>query len=115
MTHTSLFALLLSATLPVAAHAQQASVQVSYVDLDLTSSSGVERLDNRIDAAVKTVCGDRIGQQPLKTVLAIRRCGRLTRADVATPRQIAIARARGQTPSVELASAGSFAVTVRRR
>ena len=108
---------LFAAALVTTAHAQEASVQVGYADLDLTTSSGVSRLDNRIDAGVKAVCGDRTGQKPLSTVLAIRRCGRLTRADVATPRQIAIARARGQVPSVELASAKGFrfAVTARRR
>ena len=116
MTKYLIIVPLLAATLS-AAHAQDASVRVSYADLDLTSDSGVARFDTRIDSAVKTVCGDQIGQKPLSTVLAIRRCGRLTRADVATPRQIAIARARGQIPSVELASAGSysFAVTARRR
>ena len=108
---------LLAGSLAVSAQAQDASVRVSYADLDLTSDTGVARVDNRIDAAVKAVCGDKIGQKPLSTVLAIRRCGKLTRADVATPRQLAIARARGQIPSVELASAGSFsfAVTARRR
>ena len=107
---------LLAATLSTAANAQDASVRVSYADLDLTSESGVKRFDNRIGAAVKTVCGDRIGLKPLSTTLAIHRCSRLTRADVAAPRQIAIARARGQVPSVELASAGSAGkLTVRRR
>jgi hypothetical protein len=49
-------------------------------------------------------------------MLAIRRCDRLTRGDVDAPRRVAIARARGQVPSVELALAGhSFAVVARRR
>ena len=117
MTKFFIIAPLLVATLPVVTQAQEASVRVSYADLDLTSDTGVARFDTRIDAAVEAVCGDRTGQKPLSTVLAVRRCGKLTRADVATPRQIAIARARGQIPSVELASAGSFsfAVTARRR
>lgn len=117
MTKLLIIAPLIAATFSIASQAQEASVRVSYADLDLTSDSGVARFDNRIDAAVKAVCGDQIGQKPLSTVLAIHRCGRLTRADIATPRQVAIARARGQIPSVELATAGSFsfAVTARRR
>lgn len=106
---------LLGAVIP-AAHAQEASVSVSYADLDLTSAGGVQRLDHRIDAAIRSVCGERTGQKPLSTMLAIRRCDRLTRGDVDAPRRVAIARARGQVPSVELALAGhSFAVVARRR
>jgi len=67
------------------------------------------------DAAVRAVCGDHLGQKPLSTMLAIRRCGKLTRADISSPRQVAIERARGKIPSVEVASGGSFAVTARRR
>jgi UrcA family protein len=106
---------LLGAVIPPA-HAQQASVSVGYADLDLTSASGVQRLDRRIDAAIRKVCGERTGQKPLSTMLAIRRCDRLARGDVDAPRRVAIARARGQVPGVELASAGhSFAVVARRR
>ena len=108
---------LLGATLAVAANAQDASVPVDYADLDLTSESGVARLDNRIDAAIRTVCNDYPEQRALPTALAVRKCKREVRADVERPRQMAIARARGQIPSVELASARShrFAVTARRR
>ena len=115
---TKFFALtpLLAAALAVPAHAQELSVSVGYGDLDLASDAGVARLDHRIDDAIGTVCGDGLGQRPLSKIMAIRKCAKETRADVAGPRQIAIAKARGQVPSVELASAGSAGtLTVRRR
>ena len=106
---------LLATAIPTAAQAQDASVRVTYADLDLTSDGGVQSLDHRIAAAIKQVCGDRMGQKPLSTVLAIRRCDRLTRADIDAPRQVAIDRAQGRQPSVEMAAAGSFAIVARRR
>ena len=117
---TKFFALvpLLAVALAVPAQAQEISVSVGYGDLDLTRDAGVARLDHRIDAAVEAVCGDRIGQQSLSEALAIRKCTRDTMADVQSPRQIAINRARGKIPSVELADAssgGKSALTVRRR
>ncbi len=117
MTKFFIIAPLLGATLAAAAQAQEASVPVGYADLDLTSEAGVARFDNRIDAAIRTVCNDFPEQRTLPTALAVRKCKRDVRADVERPRQMAIARARGQIPSVELASAGShsFAVTARRR
>ena len=107
----------LAAALASPAQAQEQSVTVSYGDLDLTSDTGVARFDNRIDAAVGQVCGDRIGPMPLSTARAVRKCSRDTMADVANPREIAIERARGRQPSVELASAApaQFAVAGRRR
>ena len=116
MTKSVLLIPMLTATLSASAQAQELSVSVGYADLDLSSEQGVARLDHRIDAAIETVCGDRLGQQALSKVLAIRKCAKDTRGDVAGPRQIAIAKARGQVPSVELASNGTAGtLTVRRR
>ena len=108
---------LLAVSLAASAQAQEQSVRVGYGDLDLASDAGVARFDQRIDVAIEQVCGDRMGQQALSAAMAIRKCSRDTRADVA-PREVAIARARGKLPSVELAdarSAGAFALLVRRR
>jgi len=115
MSKFLLLAPILVTAFATAASSQEVSVNVGYADLDLTSDEGVDRLDHRIDAAVRAVCGDHLGQKPLSTMLAIRRCGKLTRADISSPRQVAIERARGKIPSVEVASGGSFAVTARRR
>ena len=109
---------LLAASLAASAQAQELSARVGYADLDLASDAGVARFDQRIDAAVEQVCGDRLGQQALSATMAIRKCSRDTRAGVAAPREVAIARARGKLPSVELAearSAGASALLVRRR
>lgn len=109
---------LLAVSLAAPAQAQEQSVRVGYGDLDLASDAGVARFDQRIDVAIEQVCGDRMGQQALSAAMAIRKCSRDTRADVAAPREVAIARARGKLSSVELAdarSAGAFALLVRRR
>ena len=116
MTKSLVLTALFAAALAAPAHAQELSVSVGYGDLDLTSEAGVSRFDHRIDAAIATVCDDGLGQKPLSKTMAIRKCAKETRADVAGPRQIAIAKARGQVPSVELAgAAGAGTLTVRRR
>lgn len=116
MTKSLVLTTLFAAALAAPVHAQDLSVSVGYGDLDLASEAGVARLDHRIDAAIATVCDDGLGQKPLSKIMAIRKCAKDTRADVAAPRQIAIAKARGQVPSVELASAGKAGtLTVRRR
>ena len=118
MTKFFVLAPLLAGALAVSAQAQEASVRVGYGDLDLTSETGVTRFDRRIEAAVEQVCGDRMGQKALSAVLAIRKCSREAQADIASPRQIAIDRARGKDPSVHLAAASPTsrpALTVRRR
>jgi UrcA family protein len=115
MTKSLILTALLAGALAAPAHAQDLSVSVGYGDLDLSGDTGVARLDRRIDAAIDTVCGNTMGQQPLSRVMAIRKCTKETRADVSGPRQIAIAKARGQVPSVELASAGSAGKLVVRR
>ena len=46
-------------SLPVAvpAQAEEASLEVQYSDLDLTTPQGIERLNGRIEAALDKVCG----------------------------------------------------------
>ena len=117
---TKLFVLvpLLAGALSVSAQAQEVSVTVGFGDLDLTTETGVAHFDQRIDAAVEQVCGDRMGQKALSAVLAIRKCAREAQADIASPRQIAIDRASGKDPSVHLAGASATsrpALSVRRR
>lgn len=62
MLKTVIGALALTAALPAAAATdavEQASVIVRYDDLNLSTPAGLERLDRRIDAAARTVCGIR--------------------------------------------------------
>ena len=115
---TKLFALvsLAAGALSISAQAQEVAVSVGYGDLNLASEAGVVRLDHRIRNAVEQVCGIPREQKALSSMRSARKCGREAWAKVAAPRQIAIARARGQAPSVELAGAGSPGMlTVRRR
>lgn len=90
--------LVLVAALAGTAHAQEISVPVDYSDLDLTSASGVARLDDRIDSAVDQVCGETLGQKSLSERLAIRSCVRDARVSVRDPRRFAIDRANGKLP-----------------
>ncbi|MDP3677303.1 MAG: UrcA family protein [Novosphingobium sp.] len=118
MTKCIVFLPFLAAALSASAQAQEVSVNVGYGDLDLTGETGVERLDRRIHDAVEQVCGDPFDQRELRAARASRKCGRESLADVASPRQIAIERARGRVPSVEIADsrkAMEFAVTRRGR
>ena len=107
---------LLAGALTVSAQAQEVSVTVAFGDLNLTSEAGVTQLDHRIRNAVEQVCGIPREQRALSSMKSSRKCGREAWEDVASPRQIAIERARGNVPSVELAGAGApGTLTVRRR
>ena len=109
---------LAAAALSGTAQAQEASVDVAYGDLDLTSEADVIRLDRRIDAAVDLVCENRAAQTPLWQLVAVRKCAAEAWSDVQNPRQLAIERARGRMPSVEVAqgrSAALPALAIRRR
>lgn len=46
-----------SLTVAIPAQAEDASVEVQYSDLDLTTAPGIERLNGRIKAAIDRVCG----------------------------------------------------------
>ncbi|MGH6787703.1 MAG: UrcA family protein, partial [Novosphingobium sp.] len=68
-------ALGLGLVLAVPAQAQPSSVQVRYGDLDLRHDAGVATLDRRIDAAVRSVCGNPREQTALPMVALVKRCG----------------------------------------
>ena len=57
---------------------------VSYADLDLSSAAGQARLDRRIEAAVREVCGDATNFE-LARREAVRDCVAETRANVRRP------------------------------
>ena len=73
------------------------TVAVGYDDLDLSRAEGRARLDRRIEAAIRTVCGDE-GVQGLASSTAVSRCMAETRA--AAHRSLASALAgRGSSES----------------
>ena len=57
---------------------------VSYADLDLSSSAGQARLERRINAAVRDVCGE-APSFDLARRQAVAECRTETRANVRTP------------------------------
>ena len=57
---------------------------VSYADLDLTTAAGQSRLDRRIEAAVRAVCGEATNFE-LARRQAVRECVAETRANVSRP------------------------------
>jgi UrcA family protein len=59
-------------TLTPAAHAQSVSRTVSYGDLNLSHTDGIERLDRRIAKAAKAVCDN--GDKTLRAQLAASKC-----------------------------------------
>lgn len=61
---------------------------VSYADLDLASEAGRDRLDRRIRAAVREVCGDATTFD-LARRSAVRDCIAETRANVRLPATVA--------------------------
>ena len=74
----------LSAT-PVFAKAATPGVRVvSYADLDLSSSAGQARLEQRINAAVRDVCGE-APSFDLARLRAVKQCRIETRANVRLP------------------------------
>lgn len=95
----------LAATLTASANAQDQSVTVSYGDLDLASTEGVERLDHRIRAAVRAVCGSPFDHRDLRADRAVDTCRSGAWSGIEAPRQYAIDRALGKVPSVRFAGA----------
>jgi UrcA family protein len=61
---------------------------VSYADLDLSSAAGRSRLEHRIRAAVREVCGD-APSFDLARRSAVRECIAETRANVRLPAPVA--------------------------
>jgi len=58
---------------------------VAYSDLDLSTAAGRTRLDRRIQAAVREVCGDTAPSFDLARRHAVRDCIAETRANVQVP------------------------------
>jgi len=58
---------------------------VAYGDLDLSTAAGRTRLDRRIQAAVREVCGDTAPSFDLARRHAVRDCIAETRANVQVP------------------------------
>jgi UrcA family protein len=65
-------------------HSHPAQVRVAYGDLDLASAAGRARLEQRLDTAVRTVCGD-ASLTDLLGQAAVRQCLRDTRAAIVLP------------------------------
>lgn len=61
---------------------------VTYADLDLSSAAGRARLDRRIEAAVREVCGE-ASSFDLARRRAVRECVAETRANVRLPATVA--------------------------
>lgn len=61
---------------------------ISYADLDLTSAAGRTRLDRRIEAVIRDLCGD-AQSVDLSRRRAVRECRVETRANVRLPGPIA--------------------------
>lgn len=85
----------LLAALPGVASAQDVGpdVRVSYADLNLRTSEGVEVLDRRLARAVRLVCAEDRGTRELNRKIALRRCVAVQSAKVAIHRDQVLARA----------------------
>jgi UrcA family protein len=64
-----------------------ASRVVSYADLDLAAPAGRARLDRRIGAAVRSICGDNAGD--LRAARESRACRIATLAQISRPARFA--------------------------
>lgn len=62
---------------------------VGYIDLDLSTAAGRNRLERRIDAAVRDVCGEAAPSFDLARRHAVRDCIAETRANVRLPDRLA--------------------------
>jgi UrcA family protein len=91
----------LAALCAVPAVAETVSVPVSFAGLDLTSTAGQDALNNRVNQAVRTICGT----PDLRDLAAVSASHKCTTATLAQARpRVAIAIASSQ-PSVQLATA----------
>ena len=96
-------ALVAAAIAATPAAASQGDRRVSYADLDLASPAGVAALDQRLERAVRQVCGSP-WPVDLRGRRDIERCRAETRATVQARRSDALAQARDR--SIQLASRG---------
>ena len=93
----ALAAAALAVTIPSAASAGEKAVKakVFHGDLNLATETGVKALDQRLDRAVRMLCGGTrwsMGSVPPATV----RCRRAAQASITPQRRIAIARATAE-------------------
>ena len=63
----------LSLTVALPAQAEEASLEVQYSDLDLTTPQRIERLNGRIEAALDKVCGQLVVRD-LKVAASQKKC-----------------------------------------
>ena len=105
VTRRSIFAVLLM-TAPVmtalsftAAHAQEIRI-VSAHGLDLTNPTDVKRLQRRVNAAVRTVCGD-ASLSDLHTFMVVERCRRAA-AEGATLQIASLVRRNQERATAEM-------------
>lgn len=89
----------LSLTLAIPAHAEEASIEVQYSDLDLTTSQGIERLNGRIEAALDKVCG-KPAVRDLKVTASQKKC----REQAAQTAFLEVARVVEEKNGIALAS-----------
>lgn len=75
---------------PVSVHEPRQAV-VKYGDLNLTTNNGREVLDQRLDRAVRIVCGTVRGE-PLYMRRAIRKCVTMAARQIAPQRDFAVAQ-----------------------
>ena len=96
MKPTLVLAALLAAAFasPVAAQNPGAIQAVGYSDLNLRTEAGVDRLDRRLRAAVRNVCGTPSAADPLGRV-RVQECREATAALATAQRDRAVVAARG--------------------
>lgn len=75
---------------PVGVHEPRQAV-VKYDDLNLTTTNGREVLDQRLDRAVRIVCGTLTGE-PLYMRIVVRKCVSRAAKEVAPQRDFAVAQ-----------------------
>lgn len=64
---------------------------VQYGDLNLASANGRNALDQRLDRAVRMVCGRSIGE-PLHIKMVVRKCVTRTAKDLEPQRELALSK-----------------------
>ena len=94
-------ALALGAIASPALAQKPAQVLVGYVDLDLTTQRGQAELDDRIETAIRNVCGFDVWDDA-QVYFQAKRCMKITQADVESQRQAAIMRAKMHRPVISI-------------
>lgn len=90
---TLILAAALIGAAPAAAQTETNSIQVGIADLDLATTEDVARLDRRLGAAVRRVCGV-AAARTLDAYQDVATCRREAAARIAPQRDLAIAEAR---------------------